>query len=97
MNFGSGPRCYKCCLCQEVIPVMAEKYVVEKHPVHKECFKCGICDTPLQPGNCSFDDRLYRNYGPMWFCRTHMMLGAGEKYKLLVEKYGPPRARHIIF
>ncbi|KAH7696278.1 LIM domain-containing protein [Aphelenchoides avenae] len=74
---------------------MAEKFIVEKHPVHKECFKCGVCDVQLAPGSCSFDDSLYRHFGPMWFCHQHMMLGAGEKYDLLVKKFGPPRAFYV--
>ena len=58
---------------------------------HKECFKCAICGCELIQGQCSQDialakTDLLKDRGPLWFCRNHMMLGAGEKMEMLKKK-----------
>lgn len=53
MNFGSGPRCYRCCICRETIPVMAEKFIVEKHPGKRLiCLMVGLLLPYAKPVSC---------------------------------------------
>uniref|UniRef100_A0A915NH86 LIM zinc-binding domain-containing protein n=1 Tax=Meloidogyne floridensis TaxID=298350 RepID=A0A915NH86_9BILA len=80
-----------CSICNNEVDTFDQKVALERHIVHKECFRCGICDVQLNQGSCSFDHILYRHYGPMWFCPAHKMLGSGEKLELLKAKYGEPK------
>ncbi|CAK5016357.1 unnamed protein product [Meloidogyne enterolobii] len=80
-----------CSICNNEVDTFDQKVALERHVVHKECFRCGICDVQLNQGSCSFDHILYRHYGPMWFCPAHKMLGSGEKFELLKAKYGEPK------
>jgi hypothetical protein len=60
--------------------------------VHRACFKCAICGCALHEGiRCAFDHVLYHYWGPQWFCLAHKSLGSGEKYEMLVAKYGLPK------
>ncbi|KAL7071037.1 hypothetical protein ACQ4LE_010108 [Meloidogyne hapla] len=77
-----------CSICNNEVDTFDQKVALERHIVHKECFRCGICDVQLNQGSCSFDHILYRHYGPMWFCPAHKMLGSGEKQELLKAKFG---------
>uniref|UniRef100_A0A914PQL6 LIM zinc-binding domain-containing protein n=1 Tax=Panagrolaimus davidi TaxID=227884 RepID=A0A914PQL6_9BILA len=91
MDFSPPPRCKSCMICKKEIPLGAPTAEVQKQSAHKECFKCSICDCELIQGQCSQDIALaktdfLRSRGPLWFCRNHMMLGAGEKMELLKKK-----------
>ncbi|KAL3080552.1 hypothetical protein niasHS_013746 [Heterodera schachtii] len=81
--FPAGPKKKFCSICRATIEVFDDKVMTERHIVHKKCFNCGICNTPLLIGRCAMDDVLYHQFGPLWFCPAHMMLGSGEKYELL--------------
>ncbi|KAI1703334.1 LIM domain-containing protein [Ditylenchus destructor] len=91
--FPAKPKPKLCALCKKAVEPIEDKLTVEKHLVHKKCFKCAICDTTLLPGNCSLDDKIYQWFGPLWFCPAHMMLGSGEKYERLKQRYGDPEAQ----
>uniref|UniRef100_A0A914E155 LIM zinc-binding domain-containing protein n=1 Tax=Acrobeloides nanus TaxID=290746 RepID=A0A914E155_9BILA len=92
MNFSSGPRRKICYLCKQPIDVMAPKVEIQRQTVHKECFRCCICEEHLLPGYCAMDDGLcqidflFNHFGPLWFCHKHMMLGSGEKLEMLKQK-----------
>uniref|UniRef100_A0A914NZD2 LIM zinc-binding domain-containing protein n=1 Tax=Panagrolaimus davidi TaxID=227884 RepID=A0A914NZD2_9BILA len=81
-----------CHLCKQPIEVMAEKVEIQRQTVHKECFRCCVCDKYLMPGYCAMDDGLcqiaflFNYFGCLWFCDKHMMLGSGEKLELLKQK-----------
>uniref|UniRef100_A0A183C0Y1 LIM zinc-binding domain-containing protein n=1 Tax=Globodera pallida TaxID=36090 RepID=A0A183C0Y1_GLOPA len=77
-----------CELCGCGVGPLEQKVQTQKRTMHKECFKCAICDVPLTVGACALDHSLSRYIGPLWFCNMHMMLGSGEKYQLLKQKMG---------
>ncbi|KAF7640170.1 LIM zinc-binding domain-containing protein [Meloidogyne graminicola] len=51
-----------CSICNNEVDTFDQKVALERHIVHKECFRCGICDVQLNQGSCSFDHILYRHY-----------------------------------
>ncbi|KAH7723268.1 LIM domain-containing protein [Aphelenchoides avenae] len=81
-----GNNCYadiksrkgdKCAICGKETTV-TDNMVVEKKTIHKECFKCGVCQVKLVIGHCARDHSLAR-FGPIWFCDNHSLMPPGEK------------------
>ncbi|KAL3101969.1 hypothetical protein niasHS_003378 [Heterodera schachtii] len=77
-----------CEICGGTVGPLEQKVQTQKRTMHRECFKCAICDVPLTVGACALDHSLCRYVGPLWFCNTHMMLGSGEKYQKMKQKRG---------
>uniref|UniRef100_A0A914E1J3 LIM zinc-binding domain-containing protein n=1 Tax=Acrobeloides nanus TaxID=290746 RepID=A0A914E1J3_9BILA len=75
-----------CDICSEPVDFTEPKVKIQKQIIHKECFKCIICDEQLEIGCCAMDHGLCRYFGPMWFCQVHMGLGSGEKYALMKQR-----------
>ena len=44
--------------------------------VHKQCFKCGLCGSPLALGSCALE---LTSYGPYWFCSHCALRPIAEK------------------
>ncbi|KAI1694799.1 LIM domain-containing protein [Ditylenchus destructor] len=67
--FGNAqdPTIEPCATCGELVP-HADKLVVEKETIHKNCFKCALCGTSLQMGHCAVEHNLRGRYGPRWYC-----------------------------
>ncbi|KAH7726490.1 LIM domain-containing protein [Aphelenchoides avenae] len=75
----------KCALCRKECST-ADRTVVEKKTVHKDCFKCGYCGAALQLGSSAQDHSLVRFGIPWYYCPDHMHLPPDEKKKKLPKK-----------
>jgi hypothetical protein len=51
-------------------------------PVHKQCFKCGLCGNPIQVGSCAME---LTSYGPFWYCSSCALRPPGEKEAKLAQ------------
>uniref|UniRef100_A0A914DP90 LIM zinc-binding domain-containing protein n=1 Tax=Acrobeloides nanus TaxID=290746 RepID=A0A914DP90_9BILA len=79
----------KCKACDQNI-AMCDDITVDRITIHRNCFKCGICDSKLFPGSCARDQSLEPKYGLKWYCGIHMLLGPGKKADEM-EKAGKPK------
>ncbi|KAH7722186.1 LIM domain-containing protein [Aphelenchoides avenae] len=68
----------KCFICKQELS-LEDKMTVEKKTIHKECFKCGICGTDLNIGECARDPILARQGNQLYFCNEHRILPFEEK------------------
>ncbi|KAI1694800.1 LIM domain-containing protein [Ditylenchus destructor] len=81
MNFGTSYTSSTiekpCGICgKSVAP--ADKIIVERTDIHKQCFNCGVCDAALKQGSCAMEKGIY---GLRWYCS-----GAGTNRCALLNK-----------
>ncbi|KAH7705674.1 hypothetical protein AAVH_27114 [Aphelenchoides avenae] len=82
MNFGlsyTGQETTPCAVCRAPVK-NAEKVVVDRETIHKECFICGYCDKELKHGACAL---IKTSMGKRWFCRNCALLDPSERQKKL--------------
>uniref|UniRef100_A0A914Q7M9 LIM zinc-binding domain-containing protein n=1 Tax=Panagrolaimus davidi TaxID=227884 RepID=A0A914Q7M9_9BILA len=66
----------KCGFCNEEVS-KADEMIVERKPVHKNCFKCGVCGKECKVGQ-SLAQQI-PEFGCFFFCFDHRLLSPGEK------------------
>uniref|UniRef100_A0A914QRJ8 LIM zinc-binding domain-containing protein n=2 Tax=Panagrolaimus TaxID=55784 RepID=A0A914QRJ8_9BILA len=70
----------KCGFCNEEV-AKADEMVVERKPIHKNCFKCGACGEECKVG-MSLAVQI-NEYGWFFFCGKHKLLSPGERVEAI--------------
>uniref|UniRef100_A0A914C2Z5 LIM zinc-binding domain-containing protein n=1 Tax=Acrobeloides nanus TaxID=290746 RepID=A0A914C2Z5_9BILA len=80
----------KCGFCGEEVE-KKDEMVIERKPIHKNCFKCGACGDECKIGHSL--SVVVGKYGWFFFCGKHKLLSPGEREEALQKRGFQPKAK----